>query len=310
VESWPRPNSRPFGGANTVIRAGSGIFYNVNMMNMFVPALAANPPNNASINELNTAGNVRIRMRNADQAANLNINSEINSADPKRGVGDVQQWNFNIQRQVVRNLNIEVGYVGSKSSHFDSPRTVNPYVPGTTTRFCAGWGPIENISLDAAGSYHGLLTKAEKRFSRGFTFIQTYTWSKSLFDSFACCGAQRHNNPYEWRLEKGLAEHDQRHRSTSVWLYELPFFAGRRNFTAQLLGGWQLNGVLVMETGMPMHPAQNLKPVDDGCPRCIHRPDRVADGRLPGGQRTLQRWLDSSFLSPLAGTTAAVAAIS
>ncbi len=286
---------RPFGGVNTVVRAGYGIFYNVNMMNMFVPALAGNPPNNASINELNTAGNVRIRMRNADQASNLNINSEINSADTQRGVGDVQQWNVNIQRLFARNFIFEIGYVGSKSSHFDSPRTVNPYVPGTTRRIYANWGPIENISLDAAGTYHGLLTKLEKRFSRGFTIIQTYTYSKALFDSFACCGAQRHNNPYDWRSEKGLAEHDQRHRSTTAWLYELPFHRGRRNLAGQILGGWQLNGVLIMETGMPMHPLQALTPVDDGCSRCTsRRPDRIADGRLPGDERSLQRWFDTS----------------
>jgi hypothetical protein len=285
---------RPFGGVNTVVRVGYGIFYNVNMMNMFVPALAANPPNNANINELNTAGNVRIRMRNADQAANLNINSEINSADPERGVGDVQQWNLNIQRLIPGGITVEVGYVGSKSSHFDSPRTVNPYRPGTTERVYAGWGPIENISLDAAGNYHGLLTKLEKRFSRGFTFIQTYTLSKAMFDSYACCGAQRHNNPYDWSLEKGLSESDQRHRATSAWLYELPFFAGKRGLAGQLLGGWQLNGVLVMETGMPMHPTQNLKPVDDGCPRCNHRPDRISDGNLSGDERSLQRWFDTS----------------
>lgn len=82
---------RPFGGTNMVVRAGYGIFFNVNMLNMFVPALAANPPNNLNINELNAAGVVRIRMANADRAAALSINSEINSADPKRGVGDVQQ---------------------------------------------------------------------------------------------------------------------------------------------------------------------------------------------------------------------------
>jgi len=285
---------RPFGGNSTVIRAGYGIFYNVNMMNMFVPALAANPPNNLSINELNTAGNVRIRMRNADQAAALAINSEINSADPLRGVGDVQQWNLNIQRMLPGGMVAEIGYVGSKSSHFDSPRTVNPYVPGTTRRIYPDWGPIENISLDASGSYHGLLTKLEKRFSRGLTFLQTYTLSKTMFDSFACCGAQRHNNPYEWRLEKGLGESDQRHRSTTAFLYTLPFYRAKRDFRGQLLGGWQVNGTLVLETGLPMHPTQGLKPIDDGCPRCNHRPDRIADGRLGGDQRTLQRWFDTA----------------
>jgi hypothetical protein len=77
-------------------------------------------------------------------------------------------------------------------------------------------------------------------------------------------------------------------------LYELPFFAERRSFIGQLFGGWQLNGVLTLETGMPMHPTQNLKPIDDGCPRCNHRPDRIADGRLEAEERTLQRWFDTS----------------
>ncbi|MBV6430674.1 MAG: hypothetical protein IANPNBLG_00790 [Bryobacteraceae bacterium] len=285
---------RPFGGNSTVIRTGYGIFYNVNMMNMFIPALAANPPNNLNINELNTAGVVRIRMRNADQASALNINSEINSADRKRGVGDVQQWNFNIQRMLPKSMLLEVGYMGSKSSHFDSPRTVNPYVPGTTRRVYPGWGPIENISLDAAGNYHGLLTKFEKRMSQGITFLQTYTWSKTMFDSFACCGAQRHNNPYAWNLEKGLGETDQRHRATTAFLWELPFYRGRRDFRGQVLGGWQFNGALSLETGLPMHPTQSVSPIDDGCPRCNRRPDRLADGRLDSSQRTLQRWFDTS----------------
>jgi carboxypeptidase family protein len=285
---------RPFGGNNTVIRTGYGIFYNINMVNMFVPALAANPPNNLNINELNTAGVVRIRMRNADQAAALNINSEINSADTRKGVGDVQQWNFNIQRMLPKAVLLDIGYMGSKSSHFDSPRTVNPYVPGTTTRVYPKWGPIENISLDAAGSYHGLLIKAEKRMAQGITFLQTYTWSKTMFDSFACCGALRHNNPYAWRLEKGLAETDQRHRATTAFLWELPLYRGKSDFRGQVLGGWQLNGSFNIETGLPMHPSQSVSPIDDGCPRCNRRPDRLADGNLDSSQRTLDRWFDTS----------------
>ncbi|MBK9170954.1 MAG: TonB-dependent receptor [Bryobacterales bacterium] len=293
---------RPMGGNNLVVRTGYGIFYNVNMMNMFIPALAANPPNNLNINELNPAGNPRIGMRNADQAGALNINPEINSADPLRGVGDVHQWNLNIQKVIPFGMVLEVGYSGSSSNHFDSPRTVNPFAQGTNQRIYPEWGPIENISLDASGSYHGLLTKLEKRFSRGFTLIQTYTWSKTMFGSFACCGAQRHNNPYDWRSEKGLAETDQRHRATSAWLYEFPFFSGRRDLMGQLFGGWQINGTLAMETGLPIHPTQNVKPVDDGCPRCTHRPDRIADGRiLSKSDRTLDRWFDTAAFALVRG---------
>jgi hypothetical protein len=284
---------RPFGGTRTVIRTGFGVFYNVNMVNTYVPAMAANPPNNININELLVAGQPRIGMHNADQASALSITSEINGADLDRNVGDVAQWNMNMQHELRRNLILEVGYVGSSSSHFDSPRTVNAFNPGTTTRPHPLFGNVEIISMDTHGSYHGLLTKLEQRFSSGLTFLQTYTLSKTMFGSFACCGAQRHSNPFDWRSEKGLGETDQRHRTTTAFLYELPFMQGRRDVAGQILGGWQMNGVLTLETGLPIHPTQSLAPVDDGCPRCTRRPDRIADGNLSGDARTLQRWFDT-----------------
>ena len=284
---------RPFGGNNMVVRSGYGIFYNVNMINMWVPALATAPPNNININELNPAGQILIRMATADQAE-VSASNELNVADRARGVGSVQQWNFNVQRLLPKGMILEVGYMGSHSVHFDAPQTVNPYIPGTTTRIYPQFGPIESINLDASGSYHGVLEKLEKRFSRGLTFLQTYTFSKTMFSSFACCGADRHNNPYNWAAEKGLAETDQRQRFTSGWLWELPFYRAKRGFAGTMLGGWQVNGTLVSETGLPFYASQALAPVDDGCPRCTRRPDRVADGRLDSSQRSVTRWFDTS----------------
>jgi hypothetical protein len=138
------------------------------------------------------------------------------------------------------------------------------------------------------------MEKVEKRFSRGLTFLQTYTFAKTLFSSFACCGADRHNNPYNWDAEKGLAETDQRQRFTSGWLWELPFYRTRHGLAAKMLGGWQVNGTFVAETGLPFYVIQALAPVDDGCPRCTRRPDRIGDGRLDGSQRSVGRWFDTS----------------
>jgi hypothetical protein len=138
------------------------------------------------------------------------------------------------------------------------------------------------------------LEKVQQRFSHGFTFIQTYTFSKTLFSSFACCGADRHNNPYDWKSEKGLAETDQRQRVTAGGQWELPVFRTAHGFIGKALGGWQLNGALVIETGLPFYASQALAPVDDGCPRCTRRPDRIADGRLDSGSRNVARWFDTS----------------
>jgi hypothetical protein len=287
---------RPFSDNKTVFRMSYGVFYNVNMVNNLTES-SKNYPFQAGINELNNPGAVRIRMSNAIAGVNVAANTpEVLAVAQNYGVGDVQQWTFNIQRALPGQMVFEIGYVGSKSSHFDRPQTFNAInvLAGETAKPYPQWGNIEVINTDASGSYHGLLTKVEKRFSHGLTFLATYTWSKTLFDSWAGNAAQRHNNPFAARLEKGLAETDQRHRATASWLYELPFLRARGDLLGKMFGGWQTNGILTLETGMPIHPLQSAKPVNDECSRCNHRPDRIADGRLSSDERTLQRWFDTS----------------
>jgi len=285
---------RPFGDNKTVVRASYGVFYNVNMLNNLTES-SKNVPFQAGINELNNAGQVRIRMSNAIAGVNIAASTpEVLAVPDNYGVGDAQQWTFNIQRSLPRDLVFEIGYVGSKSSHFDRPRTFNAInlARGETRRPYPQWGNIELITTDASGTYHGLLTKVERRFSNGLTFLGTYTWSKTFFDSWAGNAADRHNSPFDLKSEKGLAETDLRHRATASWLWELPFYRGRRDLVGHLLGGWQTNGVLTLETGMPMYPTQATQPLADDCSRCTRRPDRLTDGNLPAGERTLSRWFD------------------
>jgi hypothetical protein len=288
---------RPFSDNKTVVRTSYGVFYNVNMLNNLTES-SKNIPFSAGINELNNAGTVRLRMSNAVVGVNAAATQarEVLAVPDNYGVGDSQQWTFNIQRALPQNMVFEIGYVGSKSSHYDRPRTFNAInvLKGETQKPFPQWGNIELITTDASGNYHGLLTKVEKRFSHGLTFLATYTWAKTMFDSFAGNAADRHNSPFDLKAEKGLAETDQRHRATASWLYELPFFRSRTGWLYRLAGGWQTNGVLTLETGMPFNPIQTLQPLADECSRCNRRPDRLKDGNLPASERTLQRWFDTS----------------
>ena len=292
---------RPFGGTDFVIRTGYGIFYNVNMINNFVPILAANPPGTARIEETALARRPFITMATADQAANEILRASASGANTENTVGEVQQWNFNIQKSLPWNLVAEVGYSGSKSDHFDNPAEYNAFLLPTIgtanpTRRYTQWSSIEIHDTAASGSYHGLLTKVERRFSGGFTFLQTYTWSKVMFDSRACCGATRPNNPHDRRTgERGRGDFDITHRGTTAFLWELPFGNNMSGAAKHIIGGWQVNGVLVLATGLPIDINQGrTDPTPgDGCPRCGRRPYRVADGNLSGGARTLDRWFDT-----------------
>jgi len=294
---------RPFRDNKTVVRGSYGVFYNVNMLNNLTES-SKNIPFSAGINEINNPGVIRIRMSSAtvDNVAATSAR-EVLAVPDNYGVGDVQQWTFNIQRALPGSMVFEIGYVGSKSSHFDRPRTFNAInvLKGERVKPFPQWGNIELITTDASGSYHGMLVKAEKRFSQGLTFLATYTWSKTMFDAWAGNAGQRHNSPFDLFLEKGLAETDQRHRATASWLYELPFFRNRKDLAGTLFGGWQTNGVLTLETGMPMHPTQSVQPVADECSRCNRRPDRIANGNLPDSERSLRRWFDTSAFTLAVG---------
>lgn len=288
---------RPFGGDKTVLRASYGVFYNVHMWNN-ITVMTINPPFNISINQQNTPGNPVLTLANANQATSVSgrTTPEVLGVPRDYTLGNAQQWTFTAQRALPKDVLFELDYIGSKSTHFDRPAEYNliNVLAGQTQRQFTQWGDIEFIDTDASGTYEGLIAKLEKRMSRGLTFLFTYTYSKTLFDSFAGNGANRLSNPFDARAEKGLGESDIRHRITSSALYELPFFRGRRGAAAQILGGWQANGVFTGQTGLPIYPIQSTEPIPDGCPRCNPRPDRLANGNLSNDQRTLQRWFDTS----------------
>ncbi|HUG81110.1 MAG TPA: carboxypeptidase regulatory-like domain-containing protein [Bryobacterales bacterium] len=292
---------RPLGGTDFVIRTGYGIFYNVNMINNFVPILAANPPQTLRIEETALARRPIITMATADQAQNRLLQSSVSGAATDHTVGMVQQWNINVQKTLPWSFVAEVGYSGSKSDHFDMPAEYNAFLPNTIgtanpIRPYSGFSSIEIHDNSASGNYHGLLTKLERRFSQGFTVLQTYTWSKAMFDSRACCGADRPANPWDRRTaERGRGDFDITHRTTTAFLWDLPFGNNFSGAAKHILGGWQVNGVLVLQTGLPIHPNQGtVDPTPgDGCPRCTRRPNRIADGNLSGSQRSLDRWFNT-----------------
>ena len=294
---------RPFGGDRTVIRISYGVFYNVNMWNNF-QVMDINPPFIISINQLNKPAQPLITMTNAYQGSLTGLNApEILGVPADYGLGNAQQWTFDVQRALPGNILLELDYVGSKSTHFDRPAEYNQInvLAGQTTRPIPQWGDIELIDTDASSTYEAGIVKVERQMSSGLTFLGSYTYAKNINQSYSGNGSSRLSNPFNAKAEKGLAENDIRSRLTGSALYELPFFKGAHGFTSYVLGGWQINGVFTWQTGLPIYPIQASESIPDGCPRCTPRPDRLANGNLSSSERTLQRWFDTSAFATAVG---------
>lgn len=111
-------------------------------------------------------------------------------------------------------------------------------------------------------NYHALQVKVRKRYSSGLQLLGAYTWSKMIDDVSSVAGFVGAQNPgytnhYDKRLDRTLSGLDVAHRLVINYQYELPFGKGRKflnrgGVVNQLLGGWNINGVTTMQSGLPI----------------------------------------------------------
>jgi hypothetical protein len=121
---------------------------------------------------------------------------------------------------------------------------------------------VQNGDKSGNSSYHALVIKADRRFSKSFSFQWSYVFSKLLTDSdtyFATGNTtQDHGNR---RLEKSIGAFDQTHVVKFSTLYNLPFGKGERwatkGFLSHVIGGWRLAAIQVYNSGNPIALTRN-----------------------------------------------------
>jgi hypothetical protein len=225
-----------------------------------------------------------------------------------------QTWSFSLQRAISASTIVETAYVGTSGNRLLTTSNINAAPPGSTDPvvrrpFGPALGEVREISNSAHSTYHGLQSKLEKRFSRGLFFLGSYTWSKSIdnqsngTDDSAASG-QNPQDPKNRALDRGLSSFDRTHRLVASSVWEIPFRSGKhtgsgalRAVAGQVLGGWQLSGVLETHTGSPfsiLMPCASINAEGNNC-----RPNRLKGGELPSDQQSISRWFDkTAFVIP------------
>ncbi len=174
--------------------------------------------------------------------------------------GYLQSWHLTIEREILHNWKVRAAYAGSKGTALLQgwDRNAAPYIPGASTTgnvserrpFGPAFDAIEVVDSVANSSFHSLQLSIDKRFSGGFTILANYTWAKSI-DYGSGGGTQwpDYTNPFDFRHDRGPSDFDHRHRFVTSWLWELPRLASAQPLVKQVLGGWDLNGALTLQSG-------------------------------------------------------------
>ncbi len=183
------------------------------------------------------------------------------------------QWNFNIEREIASNLLLELGYVGSKGNHllrrtnfqqWEGILVQDPARPAPLAqrvRF-PNFSPTVIIGTENGGSstFHGFISKLERRYSSGLSFLVSYTFSKAIDDSHSSSNFGGTPSNAQCRCDlrgnKGPSAFDITHRGVVSFGYELPFGQGKKLLNAggamsKIAGGWQVNGIGSMQSGPP-----------------------------------------------------------
>jgi Carboxypeptidase regulatory-like domain len=258
---------RPFSGENTVLRAGYGIFYdsfeakeafaggeypfaqqsvfyNVNTGSLFPPTAPFAPVTTANLGFAWLENPMRVPY--------------------------VQMWTASVQHQIMRDTTIEADYLGSAGTHLvgrtwrNAPYPYNPASPSPASARIPypNIGAILDHPFAFSSNYNALSLKVEHR-SGSLTYQAGYIWSHSLDDKSSDAGINGDssgNGPmdeYNWRLDYSSSSFDIKHHFVGSLVYALPFGRGRALFgnvgtyTNLLVGGWQVNGILTLQTGLP-----------------------------------------------------------
>ena len=190
----------------------------------------------------------------------------MRGSDPNPKTPYTQSYNLAIERSLTNDIVGTISYVGNTGRHLqinvDANAPLALAAPGTSTqnfRPLPHAGGAAYVSYSAMSNYNALQSKLEKRMSKGWNMLATYTWGHSLDNGNTPLGSstdadQRQYNLIPIKYDYSQSPWDTRHRFTFNSLYELPFGKGRtylnQNTMLDLVaGGWSANATFVAQSG-------------------------------------------------------------
>jgi outer membrane receptor protein involved in Fe transport len=260
----------PTGSARFAVRGGYGIYYdhirsiNLNRFPLVQPFVL-----DVTITDVNISDPFRGQspfpytapVSEADRrTAQFFAPASFNSFNENFVAPYSHQWNLNIQAEPFKDYVVTAAYVGSKSTKLFMSRNINPALPAPgasvgniqARRPYSQYAVLEEEATIGYSQYHSLQLSLNKRFSNGFTLLSSYTFAKDVgLVAAQSEGSQGPRHPFNYNLDKGRMGTDITHRLVNSFLWRLPALASAAPAVRQVFGGWEVTGILALQSGSP-----------------------------------------------------------
>jgi len=184
------------------------------------------------------------------------------------------------------------------TTDFNTRRRFNSTVPNVTA--------IPLYRSTGSSSYHAMQAVLKRRFSKGLDLQLSYNFARLLdnSESISNNGGNGYGSSADLIpiIEYGNGNLDVRHRVTATFNYALPFGESARGFKSVMIKGWQANGLVVWNTGMPFS-VTNVTNRSGTRPTVGNsdRPNMIGSGKV--SSPSISRWFDvNDFVFQPTGT--------
>jgi hypothetical protein len=275
--------------------------------------------------------------------ADAGLGQSVYTANRSLGSGYTQQWNLAVEREVTRNLSVDITYVGSHVVHVGMPDTnlnqltvdqlsegsslltkiSNPYygqlppsssIGGKTITYAQSIKPYPRFLNVASyrkntgqSNYNALEVRVEERLSHGLSFQFSYTHSKLIDDASSVFSTTVLSSPnsssliaadtFNPLLERDSSSGDMPNVMTASGTYTLPsgwaHTLRARKVGNAIFGGWSLNGLLLVQSGMPVTVTQATNN-NSFAGFALQRPNIIGKVSLPASQRTPAKFFNTA----------------
>lgn len=250
-----------------VVRGGGGIYYNPNHLNAFTLASGNYPLANTTTYTAdsyfsqntfsNPSGGTSAPV--ACVPGTTGCYTSVFTDAARLPTPRMYQWNLDTGVELWKDAAFELQYLGSRSIHLDYSLYPNQPTPGAgnvnARRPNQRFGQIREIYNGGWSSYNGMTAILRQRTSHGLSANLSYTWAHNLDTSNDANGGGTSMIQYNLRADYGNSNWDIRHRFVGTVLYQLPGFERYNYAVRTVLGGWQANAIVTLQTGMPFNVA-------------------------------------------------------
>lgn len=312
----------PKGDGKMAVRGGYGLAYD-RLMNLPAENYRNSPPLRASVSlgqqfgtptftyslgdpskpylgyPVDPALRVGLDSRNGVIGARVNLTT----VDPNLLSPYVHNWFLGFQRELFRGIVVDANYVGSLGRNLHNAYNINRFtgdlLDGAFTGFNPSFNTITYVTSTSKSEYHGGTLQLRRNFKDGFTLQGAYTFGRAKNDTDQAVGSSAIQDAANLGGEWALASYDAPQKLTIVGLWEMPFFKTGSGMTRKLLGGWQVAGSAILQSGTPINitngatfPSGDFNADGSGG----DRPNAPASGVKTSGW-TNQEYLSGIFLA-------------